>query len=123
PDGWAAADMDRCTVREAWRWDGVAFAFLHPPPHFPYLRNDSSCVLRVAAGATVALLPGDIGAHVERRLVRERRAALRADLLLVPHHGSRTSSDPDFVAAVAPRLAVFATGADNRFALPRAEVV
>jgi competence protein ComEC len=55
--------------------------------------------------------------------LRERRAALRADLLVVPHHGSLTSSGPAFVAAVAPRWAVFTTGADNRFALPRAAVV
>jgi competence protein ComEC len=48
---------------------------------------------------------------------------LRADLLVVPHHGSRTSSDPAFVVAVAPRLVVFTTGADNRFGLPREEVV
>jgi competence protein ComEC len=115
--------MAACALGQHWRRDGVDFALLHPPPLFPYLRNDSSCVLRVAAGGTVALLPGDIGAQVEQRLVRERRADLRADLLVVPHHGSLTSSGPAFLAAVAPRWAIFATGADNRFGLPRAPVV
>jgi len=123
PPGWARAGMDPCVADAAWHWDGVGFALLHPPPQFPYLRNDSSCVLRVDAGGVVALLPGDIGATIERRLVRERPAALRAELVVVPHHGSRTSSDPAFVTAVAPRLAVITTGADNRFGLPRAEVV
>jgi competence protein ComEC len=123
PEGWALPGMAACRRGQRWRWDGIAIDVLHPPPHFPYLRNDSSCVLRVAAGRTAALLPGDIGALVERRLVREHAGRLHADLLLVPHHGSRTSSDPAFVKAVAPRLAVFATGADNRFGLPRAAVV
>ena len=123
PPGWARTGMDPCVADAAWRWDGVGFALLHPPAQFPYLRNDSSCVLRVDAGGAIALLPGDIGATIERRLVRERRVMLRADLVVVPHHGSRTSSDPAFIDAVAPRLAVFTTGADNRFGLPREEVV
>jgi competence protein ComEC len=123
PEGSPLRGTQPCHAPNAWRWDDVGFEFLHPPPRFPYLRNDSSCVLRISAGAHVALLPGDIGVHVERRLVREAGALLRADLLVVPHHGSRTSSDAAFVAAVAPRWAVFASGADNRFALPRAEIV
>lgn len=106
-----------------WNWDGVDFRILHPPPLFPYLRNDSSCVLRVEAGGRVALLPGDIGQYVEMRLLREQVAEIRADLLLVPHHGSETSSTGEFIAAVAPTWAVVSAGADNRFGLPRDTVL
>ena len=106
-----------------WNWDGVDFRILHPPPLFPYLRNDSSCVLRVEAGGRVALLPGDIGQYVEMRLLREQAADIRADLLLVPHHGSETSSTGEFIAAVAPTWAVVSAGADNRFGLPRDTVL
>lgn len=123
PEGWAKAGMSMCQRENAWQWDGVKFRILHPPSLFPYLRNDSSCVLRVEAGGHVALLPGDIGRHVEARLVREQISALRADLLIVPHHGSATSSSTEFIAAVEPRWAVMTTGAENRFHLPRADIV
>lgn len=122
-EGWARPGMGLCRSTQRWRWDGVDFEVLHPPPFFPYERNDSSCVLRISIGDRSALLPGDIGRHVEARLVREHGARLKADLLLVPHHGSNTSSTAPFIAAVAPRWAVFSTGAGNRFGLPRDEVV
>jgi len=123
PEGWARAGMSLCQRDDQWQWDGVSFRILHPPLHYPYLRNESSCVLRIEAGGTVALLPGDIGRHVEERLVDEQAEALRADLLLAPHHGSDTSSSPEFVAAVDPGLVLVASGADNRFRLPRRDVL
>ena len=122
-EGWAQPGMGLCQDTQAWNWDGVSLRMLHPPPWFPYLRNDSSCVLRVEAGGRVALLPGDIGKNVETRLVHLHAARLRADLLIVPHHGSRSSSSAEFVAAVQPSIAVASVGAGNRFGLPREEVV
>ncbi len=122
-EGWAQPGMGLCQNTQAWRWDGVSFQVLHPPPFFPYQRNDSSCVLRVEASGHVALIPGDIGKHVEGRLVHEHLSQLRADLLLVPHHGSLTSSSPDFITAVSPHWAVISAGSANRFGLPRQEVV
>lgn len=112
-----------CESGQGWEWDGVRFSLLHPPPHFPYLKNDSSCVLRIDAGGTAALLPGDISEIIEARLLREQPAALPAALLVVPHHGSRTSSSAEFVAAVAPQLALIGVGHRNRFDLPRADVL
>lgn len=123
PEGWAKPGMFLCRREQRWRWDGVDFRILHPPPDYPYLRNDSSCVLRVQTARGVALIPGDIGRQVEARLLREQSAAIRADLLLVPHHGSETSSSPAFIAAVHPRYAVISSGADNRFGLPRTSVL
>lgn len=121
PDGFASAGQAACVAGSEWTWDGVRFAFLHPPPDFPYLRNESSCVLRIEGKFGSVLLPGDIGALIEQRLVREQGRALAADVLLVPHHGSAGSSSPEFVTAVSPRVAVFATGYANRFGFPRAQ--
>lgn len=123
PQGWAGAGMVPCRTGQSWTWDGVTFSFLHPTPHFPYLGNESSCVLRIDANGASALLPGDIGRHVEARLARLPAARLRADLLLVPHHGSDTSSSLDFIAAVRPTLGLVAVGQDNRFGLPKAIVL
>jgi competence protein ComEC len=112
-----------CEAGTAWRWNGVEFALLHPPEHFPELGNDSSCVLRVAVQGRVLLLPGDIGEVVEQRLLREAPAALRADVLVLPHHGSRSSSSAAFVGAVRPALGLIAAGHRNRFGHPHPDVV
>jgi competence protein ComEC len=123
PEGWARPGMGLCRRGQHWRWDGVDFRVLHPPPDFPYLRNDSSCVLRVSAGGRVVLLTGDIGRHVEARLAQLEGADLRADVVLAPHHGSRSSSSDAFIAATRPALVLFGTGWRDRFGLPRQDVV
>ena len=66
---------------------------------------------------------GDLEAKSEALLLRTNPSALRADVLVVPHHGSRTSSTPAFIAAVAPQVAVFACGYRNRFGHPRPDIV
>jgi len=104
----------------------VHFAVLHPTladvDDSATKTNDRSCVVRIDTAHGSALLTGDIEAKVEARLLHDG-APLQADVLVVPHHGSRTSSTPAFVAAVAPRIALFATGYRNRFGHPRADVV
>lgn len=121
PAGWRAG-LDPCLAGQTWTWDGVVFRVLHPPRHFPYLGNEASCVLRIEATGGAALLAGDIGAVVERRLLREQPDGLSADILVVPHHGSRTSSSAGFVDAVAPRFALFGVGHRNRFGFPHPDV-
>ncbi|MGE5104117.1 MAG: DNA internalization-related competence protein ComEC/Rec2, partial [Betaproteobacteria bacterium] len=116
----------RCTAGTRWEWDGVAFEIVHPTPaaYAQPLRksNDLSCVLRIDTAGGSALLTGDIEAAAEMELLtRDERVG--ADVLVVPHHGSRTSSTPAFVAAVAPRIAIFAAGYRNRFGHPRREIV
>ncbi|UHQ18711.1 DNA internalization-related competence protein ComEC/Rec2 [Lysobacter sp. KIS68-7] len=113
----------RCIAGRAWHRDGVTFRYLHPTPHFPYFGNESGCVLRIEGTHGAALLTGDIGEVVERTLARRDPAALRADVVLVPHHGSEGSSDPMFVAAADARFAVVSAGHGNRFGHPRPEVV
>jgi competence protein ComEC len=117
----------RCVAGQRWAWDGVRFTVLHPPAaHYGIggqKPNDLSCVVRVDSAWGSVLLTGDIEARSEAELVRERPQELRADVLLVPHHGSLTSSTPPFVAAVAPEIAVFTPGYRNRFGHPRPAVV
>ncbi len=118
---------ERCIAGQRWQWDGVDFALLHPVEANyvnPKLKtNDLSCVLRVSNPAGSALLTGDIEARTEADLIRRDAAALHANLLVVPHHGSRTSSTSAFIAAVAPDIAVFTPGYRNRFGHPRPEIV
>nr|HET7859738.1 DNA internalization-related competence protein ComEC/Rec2 [Caldimonas sp.] len=115
----------RCVAGERWQWDGVDFAILHPRAD-DYERtarsNAMSCVLRVAGGGRSVLLTGDIEREQESALV-VAGAALRSDVLVVPHHGSRTSSSAAFLDAVHPRIAVFQAGYRNRFGHPAADVV
>jgi competence protein ComEC len=113
----------RCHAGEAWEWDGVRFSFLHPSTTAPAAmrRNNRSCVLKIAAGGTSMLLTGDIERDAELSLLRDPEA--RADVLLAPHHGSRSSSSPEFVSAVAPRWAVIAAGYRSRFGHPSPEVL
>ncbi|MCX6559306.1 MAG: DNA internalization-related competence protein ComEC/Rec2 [Candidatus Aminicenantes bacterium] len=84
--------------------------------------NDRSLVIRLTYGKTSFLLPGDIGSGVESRLVRTGKS-LRSDVLKVPHHGSRTSSSEEFLAAVSPRLAVVTAGRGNRYGLPHPDAL
>lgn len=121
-----------CVAGQQWTWDGVRFEVLHPlapDAASAALRpNTLSCVLRMeaaaqgAAPAPVALLVGDIEAAQEQALLA-RGASVRADLLLVPHHGSKTSSTPAFLQAVQPRTALVQSGYRNRFGHPAADVL
>jgi competence protein ComEC len=128
PGDWSAMDALRlrCVAGQRWDWDGVHFTVLHPPAAYydnPLLKaNDLSCVLRVDSGFGSALLTGDIEARSETELLRNA-GTLKADVLLVPHHGSRTSSTAPFIAAVAAPVAVFTPGYRNRFGHPRPDVV
>lgn len=115
----------RCESGQRWEWDGVQFELLHPAPEAydqAARPNALSCVLRVAAGGARALLAGDIEKPQELVLAA-RPEAVHADLLLVPHHGSKTSSSAPFLDAVRPSVALVQAGYRNRFGHPAAEVM
>ncbi|MGN6649324.1 DNA internalization-related competence protein ComEC/Rec2 [Trinickia sp.] len=113
----------RCAAGQRWRWDGVEFEVLWPDPGpLPRRSNEQSCVLRVSAPGMSALLTGDIGAPAERALVGRAPDALRADVLLVAHHGSKTSSTESFLDSVDPRMVIFQVGYRNRFGHPHPHV-
>jgi competence protein ComEC len=115
----------RCEAGQRWDWDGVQFEVLHPTPaeHESATKSNAvSCVLRVVGRTTSLLLTGDIEAPQEAALLA-RGAELHADVLLVPHHGSRTSSTPAFIEAVAPHTAVVQAGYRSRFHHPQPDIV
>jgi len=103
--------------------DGVSMRILHPTADDVGPDNDRSLTLQLRYGPTTVLLPGDLEAGGEAALVGRWGKALRSTVLKVPHHGSRTSSSPPFLDAVAPRIAVASAGAANRFGFPHASVV
>ncbi|MFO1397166.1 MAG: DNA internalization-related competence protein ComEC/Rec2 [Burkholderiales bacterium] len=126
-DAQARAPAQACLAGQTWTWDDVRFTVLHPTASEyadAYAKtNDRSCVVRIDSPHGSALLTGDIEARSENALVRASAAALRADVVLVPHHGSRTSSTPAFIRAVAPSVAIVPAGYRNRFGHPRADIV
>ena len=123
----------RCEAGQRWQWDGVDFEILHPDLvayDTPAKPNTLSCVLRISAalkgssGAArpgSALLVGDIEVRQEQSLLRV--GSIQSDLLLMPHHGSKTSSSGSFLDAVQPRLALVQAGYRNRFNHPAPEVL
>ncbi|GAB3385204.1 DNA internalization-related competence protein ComEC/Rec2 [Lysobacter fragariae] len=123
PDIYLPYQTSACLAGQAWTWDGVRFRFLHPPRYFPYLKNESSCILRIESAHGSVLLTGDIGDVIERELVHRYGETLASDVVVVAHHGSAGSSDPEFVAASRARFALVSSGFGNRFGHPRAEVM
>jgi competence protein ComEC len=119
----------RCIAGQSWTWDSVRFDVLHPTSE-NYLdesrkTNDRSCVIKVSNQRFSALLTADIEALSEREIIARSagNGALKSDVLLIPHHGSRTSSTPAFIDAVAPKIALINAGYRNRFGHPREDVL
>ena len=125
----AATQSRACVAGQRWDWDGVAFEVLHPRTadyetvsKAPRRDNAMSCVLRISAHGHSALLTADIEADVEQRLIASR-TPLASDVLIAPHHGSKTSSTAAFLQAVKPATIVVPVGYRNRFRHPAPEVV
>lgn len=112
-----------CQAGQHWTWDAVLFTVLHPAANAPLTGNDASCVLRIQAGGQSVLLSGDIERAGEAMLLREHNADLDSDVLIAPHHGSRSSSTPAFVTAVSPAVVIYSAGYRSQFGHPSPEVV
>lgn len=123
PAGAPVPLQSACRAGQAWHWDRVRFEVLHPTRGFPYLGNEAGCVLRVETAHGAALLTGDIGQVIERGLLARQPGKLRAQVVLVAHHGSEESSDPGLVQATGARLALVSAGYGNRFGHPRPQIV
>lgn len=122
-----ASNTQRCIDGQTWEWDGVHFEVLHPSAESYATEkirdNNRGCVLKISTGKHSVLLAADIEKESEWRLLKQHEEKLPSTLLVVPHHGSKTSSVNAFVAAIHPRYAVFTVGYRNRFGHPREEVV
>jgi competence protein ComEC len=116
-----------CLQGTSWSWDGVRFDVLHPDALIyasdQAKSNDRGCVLKITTAHGSALLPADIEGAIERELVGRYGEALRADVLVAPHHGSRTSSTEEFLNAVRPRHLAISAGYRNRFQHPNDTVL
>lgn len=118
-------DAEPCVAGGRWRWEGVEFTLLSPPAGGQGSDNNGSCVLLARLGDLAILLPGDIERAVEERLVVTWRDAPGdgIDLLLAPHHGSKTSSSTAFIRWARPRHTVFSAGFRHHFGHPHPAVV
>lgn len=121
----------RCFSGQRWTWDGVVFQMIHPQLYSDddatLTDNNRSCVLKITSAAGSLLLTGDIERQVEMELVEQQRdnqgsASLKSDVMIAPHHGSKTSSSIEFINEVQPGLTIFTAGYLNRFRHPRREI-
>ena len=125
-----AGNLARCRQGDQWHWDGVEFLVLHPAAD-AYERsgvksNNLSCTLKIRAPGGSMLLTADIEAQAEAQLLDRYRGdatVLKSDLLVVPHHGSRTSSTEAFIDAVSPATALVPVGYRSRFRHPNPAVM
>jgi len=112
-----------CKTGQSWAWDGVGFEMLSPGEE-PFLKeNDNSCVLKITGKSGAVLLTGDIEKTAESWLVDRYGPGLRAEVLIAPHHGSKTSSSLGFLRAVGPGLVVIPAGYRNPFGHPHKKVL
>lgn len=112
-----------CEAGQQWVWDEVHFQMLHPQADQTYHKtNNQSCVLKVSNQFSSLLLTGDIEQRVEQQLLQLYQAELQADVILVPHHGSNTSSSLHWLQQIEPTLAIVSAGYMNRFRHPTAKV-
>ena len=112
-----------CLAGQTWFWEGVYFEILHPD-RIRGSENNKSCVLKVSTPELSILLPGDIESVVEKNLLQHLGTnRLQADVIVVPHHGSMTSSKVEFIDAVVPQVALFSVGYQNRFGFPKQAII
>lgn len=110
-----------CLQGKSFNWQGLTFEMLWPEQRVAK-ENDDSCVLLVSDGQHRVLLTGDISKKVEAKLMSQY-PQLHADILVVPHHGSKTSSSEDFISQLNPKFAIVSAGFLNRWHMPVTDVV
>ncbi|MEP7157053.1 MAG: DNA internalization-related competence protein ComEC/Rec2, partial [Betaproteobacteria bacterium] len=125
-----ATSIRRCVAGERWRWDGVDFAILHPEAdayeNAAAKTNNLGCVLKISSPGGSILMTADIEKPAEFQLLKRYKGdatTLRADVMVVPHHGSRTSSTEALIDAVSPHMALVPVGYRSRFRHPNAVVM
>lgn len=123
PQSWlrsssSSLNSGSCVLGDHWRWQGLDFTVLWPPEKVAKAANKASCVVRIDDGYQRILLTGDLEGAQELELVRTMRAELAADILQVPHHGSKTSSSGPFLRAVDPAISIVSISRYNPWRLP-----
>ncbi len=113
--------VETCKSGQQWHWQNLAVSALHPTKVVGQ-DNDDSCVLHISDGNHSMLLTGDISRKIERKLAAQVQYG-NVDIVVAPHHGSKTSSSKAFIDWAAPRYSVFSAGFMNRWHMPNAEVL
>lgn len=116
-------NKQNCFAGLQWLWDEVNFEFISPekktlPSIQSPSRNNGSCVLRVSSQYGSVLFTGDIEKKVENRLLNKYGSQLATDILMVPHHGSNTSSSHAFINVIDPKYSLISVGYKNKYKLP-----
>ena len=119
----ASMPHHECVAGQHWQWDGVQFIYLWPISRSSGNDNDRSCVLLVRGAGRSLLLTGDISTAAEAQMLAHYGDWIRAEVLLVPHHGSAGSSSQAFITTLKPRIALISSGFQNRFRHPRLDVL
>ncbi|MDD5271715.1 MAG: DNA internalization-related competence protein ComEC/Rec2, partial [Methylovulum sp.] len=114
---------ETCKAGQSWQWDGVEFTILSPPPLVFTSDNDTSCVMKIDSAYGSVLLTGDIEAKAEIWLLKTYGVQLRAEVLIAPHHGSKTSSTFSFLHTVLPETVLIPAGFQNPFGHPPARTL
>ena len=112
----------KCIAGQTWEWDKVSFTVLSPQHAF-VSDNNNACVLKVQTEQGTVLLPSDIETSAEAWLIETYGAQLKADVLIAPHHGSKTSSTVDFLKAVQPEVVLISAGYKNQFRHPHQDIL
>ncbi len=123
PELFASGTASHCITGRQWTWDKVEFRILAPPVQGFAEENDNSCVLKVTSEFGNVLLTGDIEATAEQWLVKNYSGGLQAEILIAPHHGSKSSSSSAFIQMVKPQYILIPAGYRNRFSHPHAGVL
>ena len=112
----------KCIAGQTWEWDKVSFTVLSPQHAF-VSDNNNACVLKIQTEQGTVLLPSDIETSAEAWLIETYGAQLKADVLIAPHHGSKTSSTVDFLKAVQPEVVLISAGYKNQFRHPHQDIL
>ncbi|MDC9726550.1 MAG: DNA internalization-related competence protein ComEC/Rec2 [Candidatus Thioglobus sp.] len=115
------ANVKDCNSAPPWQWDGVNFKMLNLAHNFT--GNNASCVLKISNAHFSVLLTGDIEKTAERHLINIWGSELQSDVLISPHHGSKTSSSELFLSTVKPAKVIISSGYKNRFNHPATKII
>ena len=129
-----AAEIMRCEWKasggDSWHWDGVDFDIIHPENDAYDTKgvktNNLGCTLKITAPGGSILMTADIEKLAEKQILErfeDEPAVLKSDVMVVPHHGSRTSSTDAFLDAVSPTMALVPVGYRSRFRHPHRAVM
>jgi competence protein ComEC len=123
PDALAQHAVEQCRAGQSWVWDQVSFEILSPIEGALDGENNNSCVLKVSSNYGSLLLTGDIEKPAEQWLLQSSTEALNSDILIAPHHGSKTSSTRPFLEQVNPQIILVPAGYKNKFSFPHQQVI